>query len=444
MAKPRSRFLVLSLAFLAPSFAAAQMRGTRATLQTSLPAFGGIPAAPILAPASIAPSLNAALSALAAPVSVVPVPAALVAVRPTASSPARSEAPNPAAAPSAREQITSLSEAPDAEALWTGAVPSDQARALLRHSHWETTRFFLGSRSVLLRTMVLQQKAETAGKPRAVRDLEGMWLDWRTKAYSGTVKTAGPQVADRATIRREAVRLWDRYFPKDPVARASFMRYLERVDRVVPLERPSYYRKKAFGVFYELPTMAPEQLVAKIDAMLTDGQLEKIAEHRAIRQPLVLASFRAAVIESILEVNKDLPRGRRVIAMALLGSYSIGQSGPSSDIDYQLVTEDGGTAAIKPFTAALDRNWTENRLKDVEAFASTLPPSPEVVKESFAEGYLVISPDPAAVAALSKESFSPATPTSWSRARGRTFGALWKAWVWSYFRLAGLRDLLVR
>ena len=185
MAKPRSRFLVLSLAFLAPSFAAAQMRGTRATLQTSLPAFGGIPAAPILAPASIAPSLNAALSALAAPVSVVPVPAALVAVRPTASSPARSEAPNPAAAPSAREQITSLSEAPDAEALWTGAVPSDQARALLRHSRWETTRFFLGSRSVLLRTMGLQQKAETAGKPRAVRDLEGMWLDWRTKANWG-------------------------------------------------------------------------------------------------------------------------------------------------------------------------------------------------------------------------------------------------------------------
>ena len=45
------------------------------------------------------------------------------------------------------------------------------------------------------------------------------------------------------------------------------MRYLERVDQVVPLERPSYYRKKAFGVFYELPTMAPEALAAKIDAL---------------------------------------------------------------------------------------------------------------------------------------------------------------------------------
>ncbi len=444
MAKRLSFLPVLCLS-LAPSFASAQLRGARVTLQTSTPLL----AAPALSATSIAPSLSAGLSPMSAALSVIPAPtvapaiappSALAAIRPAAAMP---EAAKPAPV-SAREQAASLAEAPDAEALWTGAVPAEKARALLRRSHWETTKFFLGSRSVLLRSMVLQQKADTADKPRAVRDLEGMWIDWRTKAYSGVVRTAGPQVADRATIRREAVKLWERYFPKDPEARASFLRYLDRVDRVVPLERPSYYRKKAFGVFYELPTMAPELLAAKIDAMLTADQLAMIDEHRATRQPLVMASFRAAVLDSILEVNKDLPRGRRVIAMALLGSYSIGQSGPSSDIDYQLVTEDGGTAAIKLFAAALDRNWTENRLKDIEGFASTLPPSPEVVKDSFAEGYLIISPDAAAIAALSKESFAPPAPTSWSRLRGRAAGAFWKAWVWSYFRLAGLRDLLVK
>lgn len=454
MAKRLSFLPVLCLALLTPPFASAQLRGARVTLQTSTPRLG----APVFSAPPIAPSMNAVLSSplsvsalTPAPVLVAPavaVPSALAAVRPAAAAPeaAKPIAPSPAAAPaaSAREQIAALSEAPDAEALWTGAVPSSQARALLRRSHWETTKFFLGSRSVLLRSMVLQQKADTAGKPRAVRDLEGMWIDWRTKGYSGVVRTAGPQVADRATIRREAVKLWERYFPKDPEARASFLSYLERVDKVVPLERPSYYRKKAFGVFYELPTMAPELLAAKIDAMLTDEQLAKIDEHRATRQPLVLASFRAAVVASIIEVNKDLPRGRRVIAMALLGSYSIGQSGPTSDIDYQLVTEDGGTAAVKPFAAALDRSWTENRLKDIEGFASTLPPSPEVVRDSFAEGYLIISPDPAAVAALSKDSFAPPAPTGWSRLRGRAAGAFWKAWVWSYFRLADLRDLLVK
>jgi hypothetical protein len=441
MAK-RLFFLPTLCLVLAPSFASAQLRGARVALQTTLPTL----AAPAVSAPSVAPSLNAGLSPLLAPLSIIPapsvaMPAALASVRPAAAAP---EAAKPAAVVSAREQIASLAEAPDAEALWTGAVPAEKARALLRRSHWETTKFFLGSRSVLLRSMVLQQKADTAGKPRAVRDLEGMWIDWRTKAYSGVVRTAGPQVADRATIRREAVKLWERYFPKDPEARASFLNYLDRVDKVVPLERPSYYRKKAFGVFYELPTMAPELLAAKIDAMLTDEQLAKIDEHRATRQPLVMASFRAAVLASILEVNKDLPRGRRVIAMALLGSYSIGQSGPTSDIDYQLVTEDGGTAAIKPFAAALDRSWAENRLKDIEGFAATLPPSPEVVKDSFAEGYLIISPDAAAVAALSKDTFAPPAPTGWSRLRGRAAGAFWKAWVWSYFRLADLRDLLVK
>lgn len=437
------RLASLLAVLLAPTFADAQVRLSRAALQPSLPVVGGISAAPVLSAAalspSIAPALTAALSPLAAPAAAAAAPAALAAPAVVVlAAPALPEAPTP------REQAKALAEAPDAEALWTGAVPAGKALALLRRSQWETTKFFLGSRSVLLRSMVLQQKAETAGRPRAVKDLEGMWIDWRTKGYSGVVKTAGPQVADRATIRREAVKLWNRYFPKDPAARESFMRYLERVDRVVPVERPSYYRKKAFGVFYELPTMAPEALAAKIDAMLTDDQLSKIAEHRATRQPLVLASFRAAVISSILEVNRNLPRGRRVIAMALLGSYSIGQSGPSSDIDYQLVTEDGGASAIKPFAAALDRLWTENRLKDIEGFASTLPPSPEVVKESFAEGYLIISPDPAAVAALSKDSFAPPAPTSWSRLRGKAAGAFWKGWVWSYFRLAGLRDLLVK
>ncbi len=415
---------------------------TRASLSAPAPT----PSIPVvLMPAVVAPSLSPAalsLTPLLAPSALAPLPAAPVpaALAPVAAAAAAPVDPARGEAPSAKSQVQDLAAAPDAEALWNGAVPADKARALLSRSHWETTKFFFGSRSELLRSMVRQQQKESSGKERAVRDLEGMWLDWRTKAYAGTVKTAGFQVADRATIRREAVKLWDRYFPKDPEARASFLAYLDRVDKVVPLERPSYYRKKAFGVFYELPTVHPSELKPRIDAMLTSEHLSKIAEHRATRQQIVLDSFRAGVLASIRDVNAGLPRGKRVIALVLLGSYSIAQSGPTSDIDYQLVTEDGGTAAIKPFADALAKNWTENRLKDIEGFASTLPPSPEVVKESFPEGYLVISPDPAAIAALSKDSFAPEQATGWSRLRGRAFGAFWKAWVWSYFRLADLKD----
>ncbi|UPT73812.1 MAG: hypothetical protein M0D55_18500 [Elusimicrobiota bacterium] len=420
-------------------------QSARAQTRVSLSAPAPTLSAPVLvSPQAAAPALTLsplAAPSLAAPSAAVlaPAPLALTPIAAAAVVPVEPAKPDVVAA---KAQVRAIADAPDAEALWTGAVPAEKARALLSRSHWETTKFFFGSRSELLRSMVRQQQAETAGKDRAVRDLEGMWLDWRTKAYSGQVRTAGFQVADRATIRREAVKLWDRYFPKDGEARAAFLSYLDRVDRVVPLERPSYYRKKAFGVFYELPTVAPAELAPRMNAMLTEEHLAKISEHRATRQQIVLDAFREGTLRSIADVNKDLPRGKRVIALVLLGSYSIAQSGPTSDIDYQLVTEDGGTAAIKPFADALARNWTENRLKDIEGFASTLPPSPEVVRESFPEGYLVISPDSAAVAALSKSSFAPAQATSWSRLRGRAFGAFWKAWVWSYFRIADLREAL--
>ena len=159
----------------------------------------------------------------------------------------------------------------------------------------------------------------------------------------------------------------------------------------------------------------------------------------ATRQASVLAGLEALVPHKP-DVVLVHDAARPFVSPALIArAITAGEKGagvPALAITDTVKIVDGGVV-----TATLDRNWTENRLKDVEAFASTLPPSPEVVKESFAEGYLVISPDPAAVAALSKDSFAPAAPTSWSRLRGRAAGAFWKSWVWSYFRLAGLRDL---
>lgn len=441
-------YLLLLLA--APSVSA-QTRLSIPSLRTN--GSPSVSIAPLAVSPLVAPALSASLSpSLAvAPVLAAPVasPHAVVAAAPALAAPAAISAaaatPERPVDPSAQLKALSEAAAPaDADKLWTGAVPASEAKRGLYRSYWGTFKFFMGSRSALLHSMVRQQQADTKDKPRAVRDLEGMWLDWRTKAYAGTIKTAGFQVADRETIRREAVRLWNKYFPKDAIARAAFHAYLDRVDRVVPLERPSYYRKKAFSVFYELPTVHPAELAGRIEAMLTEEHLAKIAAHRAGRQQEVLASFKAATVEAIRDANKTLPEGRKIVAMSLLGSYAIGQSGPTSDIDYQLITQDGGTAAIKPFAEALDRRWVENRLKDVEGFASTLPPSPEVVRESFPEGYLIISPDPAAVAALSTESFAPEEATGWSRLRGIAFGLAWKAWVWTYFRLADLKAALGR
>ncbi|MDE2491895.1 MAG: hypothetical protein KGM24_13700, partial [Elusimicrobia bacterium] len=397
-------------------------------------------AAPLAAPADAAapvPAAAAVLPAPAAPVLPAAVPAAAAPEKDIRPAPARAEAP------SASEQLSQAAVGPSDD-LWDGGMPASSARKLLRSAHWETAKFFFTSRVKLLRGMIKDQETATAGKPRAVRGLEGLWLDWRVKAYSGRVTTAGFEVADRATIRREAEKVFARRFPRDAATRAAFRRYLDRVDAYVPAQRPSNYRKLAFSMPFDLGTAAPDEVVPRLDALLTGAHLAEIAAHRAERQAPVLASFQDAALRSIAEVNAGLPQGKKLVAVILLGSYAIGQSTPKSDIDYQLVTQDGGSQAIAPFSAALDRNWTENRLDKIEAFQFSLPPSRELVVESFQEGYRVISPDPKVVAALSKDSFEPAAPTAWSRLRGRAFGAFYRAWCWSYLRLAGAGDALRR
>lgn len=432
-----------------PSPAAAQLARAAAAVRAPLPATPFHLPVPSLS----GPSLTATPT-LTLPSPAVVLPAALP--RPLAgeggvraavlSAPA--QAANPAAeeradAPSAREQLGALAADIDTDRLWTGAVPAAQAKAQLARAHRETFKFFFGSRVGLLRDMIRQQEAETAGRERSVKDLTGMWVAWRTKGYTGKTQTAGFETADRATVRAEAVKVYDRYFPKDAEARAAFHRFLDRVDAYVPVRRPSNYRKLAFGVFYEAPTLPPDALKAKIDSSLAPEHLEAIARWRAERQDAVAASFKSAALASIREMNRVLPEGKKIVALILLGSYAIGQSTPNSDVDFQLVTQDGSPDAIAPFKEALVRNWTENRLDKLEAFQFALPPSPEVVRDSFPEGYVVVSPDPRAVEALTFET-APAPPSTWTRVRGKAFEWLYAAWIRAWFLAAALREPLKR
>lgn len=424
--------LLAGLAALSPA-ALAQMRGRAVEAVPVLPVAVAAPTA--LTPLSV--TAPTALTILSAP-SVVGAPSAAA----PAAAPALAALPAPAAGPAAPAASAAPAPAPAEAPLWDGGMPASDARRLLNAAHWETTKFFFTSRVKLLREMIEQQKAESAGKVRAVEDLESMWLDWRVQAYAGRVTTAGFQVADRATIRAQALKFFDKHWGHDPASRAAFRRYLDRVDATVPLERPSNYRKHAYSAPFDLAGLSSAEVPAKLDSLLTGEHTAAIAAHRDGPQAAKLAAFKAAALAAIAEVNAGLPKGKRVVSVILLGSYSIGQSTPQSDIDYQLMTEDGSPDAIAPFNAALERHWTTDRVAKLESFQFALPPSREVVQESFLEGYQVISPDAGAVAALSKDAFAPKEPTGWSRLRGKAFGAFYRAWCWTYLRLADVADLL--
>lgn len=451
------RLLASFLALLAAVPSSATVRAAVPTARVVVPAVRVAGPAPSVTPSlalsapAPAPGLTPALAAPGAltvpslaPAPFVPALAAPSAIpAPAAGLPAAAEAPRPAGeqAHSAREQLSSAAGVPEDEndRLWTGAADAKKAKAQLAAAHRETFKFFMGSRVQLLRSMIKEQEQKSAGVDRSVKDLEGMWIAWRTKGYSGRVQTAGFEVADRKTIREQAWATWRRYFPQDAASTDAFSRYMDRVERYVPASRPSNYRKLAFGAFFLTPIVPAAELASRIDAMLSEEHLAAIAEHRARRQGAIVASFEKAAVAAIREVNRSLPAGKKIVAVAMLGSYAIGQSTPDSDIDFQLVTRDGSPDGIEPFKAALDRHWTENKLEKLEAFQFALPPSPEVVKASFNEGYRVFSPDPRAVAALSTDRFEPPVPTVWSRVRGRVFEKLYAAWIRLNFRWAELR-----
>jgi hypothetical protein len=429
--------LVTGLAALSEP-ASAQIRVQAFETPVSAPAISplGLSASPSLLQTTFSPiSASASFSAPSIPAA----PAAM-----SAAAPALAALPAAAAAAPEPEAAVPAAVSPAEGTLWNGGLKSSEARRLLNAAHWETAKFFLTSRVVLLRQMIDEQKAKSADKEQAVADLESMWLDWRVQGYSGRVTTAGFEVADRESIRKAAFKFFDRHWGHDEPSRAAFRRYMDRVDVTVPLARPSNYRKHAFASPFDLANLARSEVPARLDSLLTGEHAAEIQRHRDERQDAVLSSFKAAATASIQDVNAGLPDGKKIVAVILLGSYAIGQSTPKSDIDYQLLTQDGGTAAIKPFAEALDRRWTENKLEKIEAFQFTLPPSRDVVVESFQEGYQVISPDPAAVRALSKDSFSPAPPTSWSRLRGKLFAEFYRAWCWSYMRWADAAAALKR
>lgn len=335
---------------------------------------------------------------------------------------------------------------PESGALWKDALSPSEARRLVLVTQLKTVKFFLTDRMEMLREWIERDKAESAGKRLAIEDFEAMWLDWRASGYSGRMNNAGFVVADRESIRAQATRFFDRHWGKDEASRAAFRRYMDRVGAAVPLTRPSNYRKRAFAAPFDLKALAPSELPARLDSLLTGEHVAAIDRHRAERQEGVIASFKEAALASVLEVNAGLPEGRKIVAVILFGSYASRQSTPGSDIDYQLMTQDGGTAAMRPFQDALARNWTENKFGEVkiEALEFTLPPSRHVLVEGIPEGYLVISPDPAAVRALSQDVFAPPPPTPWSRLCGWLFVKSYRAWGWGYLRFAEMREALKR
>ncbi|PCI37476.1 MAG: hypothetical protein COB53_06375 [Elusimicrobia bacterium] len=309
----------------------------------------------------------------------------------------------------------------------------------------ESINFFFGHRASGLRTKIAKwQKENDALTTPSVTDLTGLMLHWRAEAYTGLMRPLGPQVSDRRAVEEAALRIWDRYYPQDPASRAAFVRYIARVKRVAPSGRPSYFRKQIFQVFYDTPRIEATHLIAHIDAMLDDDAVDAKLKYGRTMTTKVQQTFRSVVLHAIKATNKQVAYEKEVVAVVLLGSYATGTPGPSSDLDYMVVTRDGSKTSLKLFIETVEEGWrlTEFHKSPLGPFKYAVPPVRRLMERTHAEGYLVFSDEPGVALHLASPppSDREAVMPAWKRIGGRLFAEFWKLYLRTYFAYLDLRQ----
>lgn len=241
------------------------------------------------------------------------------------------------------------------------------------------------------------------GQTRAVRRIMGFFIAHRVLGSTGSYAPMGFRVATNRTVILDAWRIYIRYFPDDPGSAESFARLVARATLYNPNRRSTQFRKVIFHALREAAVLPHDRVAAYFDSLATKDKSAELSAYQAARQAEVLALFDETVKKVILELNADIPRGRRVVGAVLLGSFANGAAGPGSDLDVQTLSEDGGTAYNAEFLKRLKARWKAegDPTHPASGFEYALPLSKALLQRVHREAYLVLSPYPEVVAALS-------------------------------------------
>ncbi|TPW18433.1 MAG: hypothetical protein FD126_3446, partial [Elusimicrobia bacterium] len=241
------------------------------------------------------------------------------------------------------------------------------------------------------------------GHPRAVRRIMGFFIAHRVLGSTGSYAPMGFRVAANRTVILDAWRIYIRYFRGDAGSAEAFARLVARATVYNPNRRSTQFRKVIFHALREAAVMSPDKVPAYFDSLLTEDKSAALAAYQAERQAAVLQLFDDAVKKVILELNAGLPQGKRVVGAVLLGSFANGAAGPGSDLDVQALSEDGGTAYNAEFLSRLKKLWktSGDPTHPVSGFEYALPLSQPLLQKIHREAYLVLSPYPEVVAAMS-------------------------------------------
>jgi hypothetical protein len=247
--------------------------------------------------------------------------------------------------------------------------------------------------------------AQAAGHDTAVRQFVNFFIAHRVQGSTGSYAPMGFRPGTNRIVVRDAWHIFNRYFEPDTASRDAFRRFIDRAKQHNPNRRSTQFRKILFHALRAGSVLPRKELPAFFDNLATGEVGSSLETFQRERQPHVLATFKRVVEETIVELNADLQPRSRIVGALLLGSFANNAAAPGSDFDVQTLTADGRARNVGAFNALLKKNWKSTEYADehpVGGFQYALGPSKPLLNKIHLEPYIIISPYPEVVTAMSR------------------------------------------
>ena len=253
---------------------------------------------------------------------------------------------------------------------------------------------------------------------RAVRDLRGFFLRHLTVGSTGRYGIFGLRVTNNRIVFGDSWNVFSRYFQEDRASTAAFARFLVRAEVYNPNRRATQFRKIVQTALKDGAVLDIAELPAFFDGLATHEKGKALADYQKTRLVGDLELLDRLVMDTILEVNRGARKGERIAGALLMGSFANGAAGPSSDLDLQVVTEDGGVRHLPNFYARLQDRWdVQGKPNPIGGFQYALPLSRGFIDSMHQEPYLLFSPYPEVIEKLQRSAAEDALKKP-SRVRG--------------------------
>lgn len=254
------------------------------------------------------------------------------------------------------------------------------------------------------------QKAASEG-PVSVSSPRAFFTAMRVTGMSGRFYVLGGSGLKDDLVVEEFRAAFDRYFDGPGIGareREAFERFIERTRAFNPANRAhANMHKNLRDPLIKASTMRPDQIANYFDSLTLDDKVRATREFQSHGELRRIREEFLAVLRKTLE-EEDPAAPDRVRAGIVMGSFASGAAGPGSDFDVELLVNGAERARIPAFSKRLTDRWIaagRHAMNPVSAHERASWPSWGIVNVVHTRYYLVVSPEPALEARLSRQAF---------------------------------------